>query len=121
MEFEPWPVSRHPLKCVEQPRNSLGRAVLADIEQSRLWCHRRGEEQIVSVAGADLVNAVAADRQAPLELVGVATVKDRKGVNVRAAFTHLIREMRAELHLADAGGVALGQDGDVRRDVFEFG
>ena len=75
----------------------------------------------IPVAGTDLVNAVAADSQALLELVGVATVEDRKGVNTRAPSTHLIGEMRAELHLADAGGVALGQDRGVRRDVLDRG
>ena len=108
---------------VEQPGHSLGGTVLADVQQCRipLGITTTAVKEIFSKSGADDMDAGRVYTEPFLKLLRVTGVEDDVGVVTRATRTDVVCEVGAELHLAEAGGVAVGDDRGLGREVLEQG
>jgi hypothetical protein len=121
VQLELGPGGAQSLDGVEQTVETLGVRQLADVQKARNPIGRPtfiGEDRLVE-SRADDPNPGLCDAEGGRELPRMTAVQHREGIVGRAAGAYTGREVRAQCHLAQAGGVAVGDHRGRRRDLLE--
>jgi hypothetical protein len=76
-------------------------------------------KEILSITGANDMDAGRVYTEADLKLLRMTCMEDEEGLVARATVPDVVGEVGAELHLAETGGVAVGDDRGFGCDVLE--